>query len=42
LLTQHTIIEQVLGELPMAIAFLRPAWFMEIFAGMEPKAIISQ
>jgi NAD(P)H dehydrogenase (quinone) len=31
LLTQHTIIEQVLGELPMAIAFLRPAWFMEKF-----------
>ncbi|HWZ82616.1 MAG TPA: NmrA family NAD(P)-binding protein [Terriglobales bacterium] len=29
LLTQHTIIEQVLGELPMPITFLRPAWFME-------------
>jgi NAD(P)H dehydrogenase (quinone) len=29
LLTQHTIIEQALGELPMPIAFLRPAWFME-------------
>jgi NAD(P)H dehydrogenase (quinone) len=29
LLTQHTIIEQALGELPMAITFLRPAWFME-------------
>jgi uncharacterized protein YbjT (DUF2867 family) len=29
LLTQHTIIEQVLGELPMLITFLRPAWFME-------------
>jgi len=31
LLTQHTIIEQVLGELPMPITFLRPAWFMENF-----------
>jgi len=29
LLTQHTIAEQALGELPMPIAFLRPAWFME-------------
>jgi NAD(P)H dehydrogenase (quinone) len=29
LLTQHTIIEQVLGELPIPITFLRPAWFME-------------
>jgi uncharacterized protein YbjT (DUF2867 family) len=29
LLTQHTIIEQMLGELPMPIAFLRPGWFME-------------
>src|ERR1700730_14800922 len=29
LLTQHTIIEQVLGELPMPITFLRPGWFME-------------
>ena len=31
LLTQHTIIEQMLGELPMPITFLRPAWFMENF-----------
>ena len=31
LLTQHTIIEQVLGELPMPTTFLRPAWFMENF-----------
>jgi len=31
LLTQHTIIEQVLGELPMPITFLRPAWFTENF-----------
>jgi NAD(P)H dehydrogenase (quinone) len=29
LLTQHTIIEQVLGELSMPIVFLRPGWFME-------------
>ena len=31
LLTQHTIIEQVLGESPMPITFLRPAWFVENF-----------
>jgi len=29
LLTQHTIIEQALGDLPMPVTFLRPAWFME-------------
>src|SRR5579862_4024341 len=29
LLTQHTIIEEALGALPMPITFLRPAWFME-------------
>jgi uncharacterized protein YbjT (DUF2867 family) len=29
LLTQHTIIEQVLGDVSMPIAFLRPGWFME-------------
>jgi len=29
LLTQHTIIEQTLSNLPVAITFLRPAWFME-------------
>jgi len=29
LLTQHTIIERVLGDLPVPITFLRPAWFME-------------
>jgi NAD(P)H dehydrogenase (quinone) len=29
LLTQHTIIEEALGELPVPITFLRPAWFME-------------
>ena len=29
LLTQHTLIEEALGQLPMPITFLRPAWFME-------------
>jgi uncharacterized protein YbjT (DUF2867 family) len=29
LLTQHSIIEQVLGELTIPICFLRPAWFLE-------------
>jgi NAD(P)H dehydrogenase (quinone) len=29
LLTQHTIIEQALRKLPIAITFLRPGWFME-------------
>ncbi len=29
LLTQHSIIEQVLGELSIPTCFLRPAWFME-------------
>ena len=29
LLTQHTLHEKVLGELPLPITFLRPAWFME-------------
>jgi NAD(P)H dehydrogenase (quinone) len=29
LLTQHTIIEQTLSNLPVATTFLRPAWFME-------------
>jgi NAD(P)H dehydrogenase (quinone) len=29
LLTQHTIIEQMLGELSMPITFLRPGWFIE-------------
>jgi NAD(P)H dehydrogenase (quinone) len=31
LLTQHSIIEQVLRELPMPVTFLRPGWFMENF-----------
>src|SRR5271170_7221106 len=29
LLTQHSIAEQVLGELSIPICFLRPGWFME-------------
>jgi len=29
LLTQHTIIEATISELPTPITFLRPAWFME-------------
>ena len=29
LLTQHTIIEKALGDLPAPITFLRPGWFME-------------
>ena len=29
LLTQHSIIEQVLGELSIPICFLRPGWFMD-------------
>jgi uncharacterized protein YbjT (DUF2867 family) len=29
LLSQHTIIEQALRELPLPITFLRPGWFME-------------
>ena len=29
LLTQHSIIEQVLGSLSIPICFLRPGWFME-------------
>jgi NAD(P)H dehydrogenase (quinone) len=29
LLSQHTLIEQTLRELPLPITFLRPAWFME-------------
>ena len=37
LLTQHTIIEQALGELPMPITFLRPACSWEIFDGMSPR-----
>jgi len=29
LLSQHTLHEKVLGDLPLPITFLRPAWFME-------------
>ena len=29
LLTQHTIIERALGDLPVPITFLRPGWLME-------------
>lgn len=29
LLTQHTLIEQMLGEVSLPITFLRPGWFME-------------
>jgi NAD(P)H dehydrogenase (quinone) len=29
LLTQHGIIEQTLGQLPVPVTFLRPGWFME-------------
>jgi NAD(P)H dehydrogenase (quinone) len=29
LLSQHTLIEEALGDLPVAITYLRPAWFME-------------
>jgi NAD(P)H dehydrogenase (quinone) len=32
LLSQHSLIEQTLRELPLPITFLRPAWFMENFA----------
>jgi NAD(P)H dehydrogenase (quinone) len=41
LLTQHTIIEQVLRDLPMPIVFLRPAWFMENFMWDVAPAISS-
>jgi uncharacterized protein YbjT (DUF2867 family) len=29
LLTQRTLMEQALGELPMPVTFLRPGWFLE-------------
>jgi NAD(P)H dehydrogenase (quinone) len=32
LLTQRTLMEQALRELPIPLTFLRPAWFMENFA----------
>ena len=39
LLTQHTIIERVLGDLPMPITFLRPGWFMENYSWDVASAI---
>jgi NAD(P)H dehydrogenase (quinone) len=41
LLTQHTIIEQALRDLPTPIVFLRPAWFMENHAWDVAPAISS-
>jgi NAD(P)H dehydrogenase (quinone) len=41
LLTQHTIIEQALRDLPTPIVFLRPAWFMENFMWDVAPAISS-
>lgn len=41
LLTQHTMIEQVLRDLPAPIVFLRPAWFMENFAWDVAPAVSS-
>lgn len=32
LLTQRTLMEEALSELPIPVTFLRPAWFMENFA----------
>ena len=39
LLTQHTIIERVLGDLPMPIIFLGPGWFMENYSWDVASAI---
>jgi NAD(P)H dehydrogenase (quinone) len=41
LLTQHTIIEQTLRDLPTPIVFLRPAWFMDNCTWDVPPAINS-
>lgn len=38
LLTQLTMIEQAFGDLPMPVAFLRPAWFLENAAWDVPTA----
>jgi len=38
LLSQHTIIEKALRDLPCPIAFFRPGWFMENFAWDVPSA----
>jgi NAD(P)H dehydrogenase (quinone) len=32
LLTQRTLMEQALGDLPVPVTFLRPAWFIENYA----------
>ena len=37
LLTQHTIIERVLGVLPMPITSFDPPGSWRIFAGMSPR-----
>lgn len=45
LLTQHSIMEKTLGDLPLPITFLRPAWFMENsrwdIASAREKGVIS-
>jgi NAD(P)H dehydrogenase (quinone) len=38
LLSQHTIIEQALGDISVPIAFLRPGWFMENSSWDVPAA----
>jgi uncharacterized protein YbjT (DUF2867 family) len=38
LLTQLSLMEQVLGTLPLPVTFLRPAWFMENIAWDLPSA----
>ena len=38
LLTQRTLMEQALRDLPMPVTFLRPAWFMENFKWDVPSA----
>jgi NAD(P)H dehydrogenase (quinone) len=38
LLSLRTLMEEALRELPMPVAFLRPAWFMENFAWDLPPA----
>jgi NAD(P)H dehydrogenase (quinone) len=45
LLTQHSIIENAIGDLPMPISFLRPSWFMEnsswdVASACAPEGII--
>jgi uncharacterized protein YbjT (DUF2867 family) len=38
LLTQRTLMEQALSTLPLAIAYLRPAWFLENLSWDIPQA----